>query len=432
MRLALLLTGNELMTGDTLDSNSAMIAQLCLDEGIQVAYKVTVPDDFDVLISEIERLSHTCEVLIVNGGLGPTSDDLTAEALAKVINQPICLHEAALTHLKNWCVARNYDVTNGLSKANKKQAMLPSGIELIPNAVGSAVGFKVTHNQCLIMCTPGVPHELKKMLKQEILPELKAGLPATQQAKRVRYRVFGYGESQLQQMITERYPNWPAELELGFRASMPLLEVKLKVDSIEQYALLDQWKSNIEELLGEHIVTEDDRSLAKVVIDLLNEQGKTVTCAESCTGGKIASLLTEISGASSVFEAGFVTYSNNIKHQLLAVSEQDLEKQGAVSETVVEQMLAGALDKSQADIGVAVSGIAGPNGGSEEKPVGTVYVAWGSKGAIQAQAFYFPGSRIFFQEIVSALSLDLIRRELLGSLEQPIYFSKRKLKSGAK
>jgi len=428
MRLALLLTGNELMTGDTLDSNSAMIAQLCLDEGIQVSYKVTVPDDFDLLISEIERLSHSCDVLIVNGGLGPTSDDLTAEALAQVIHQPICLHEAALTHLKNWCAARNYDVKNGLSEANKKQAMLPSGIELIPNAVGSAVGFKVTHNQCLIMCTPGVPHELKKMLKQEILPELKTGLPVTQQAKRVRYRVFGYGESQLQQIITEKYPDWPAELELGFRASMPLLEVKLKVDSVEQYALLDQWKSNLEGLLGEHIVTEDDRSLAKVVIDLLNEQGKTVTCAESCTGGKIASLLTEISGASSVFEAGFVTYSNRIKHQLLAVSEQVLEKQGAVSETVVKQMLTGALDKSRADIGVAVSGIAGPNGGSEEKPVGTVHVAWGSKNTIQAQAFYFPGSRVFFQKIVSALSLDLIRRELLGSVEQPIYFSKRKLK----
>jgi len=417
----LLLTGNELMTGDTLDSNSAMIAQMCLDQGIQVSYKATVSDDLNQLVCEIDRISTQADVLIVNGGLGPTTDDMTAQALSQVINKPITVHHEALAHLTRWCKARNYP----MSEANKKQAMLPEGIALVPNENGSAVGFKVRHHDCLIICTPGVPHELKTMFKQEILPELSTYLPETIQPKRVRYRVFGFGESNLQQRITEAFPDWPCELELGFRASMPLMELKLKVDRLEDHALLEIWQGKIEALVGDHIVTEDHRSLAKVVIDLLVEKGKKITFAESCTGGKIASLLTEVSGASSVFEAGFVSYSNEIKAKVLGVSEKDLSTEGAVSETVVSQMLRGALNISGADIGVAVSGIAGPEGGTKEKPVGTVWLAWGSMDDIKTRQFLFPGNRIFFQQIVSALALDLIRRDLLESKELPVYFTRQ-------
>jgi len=422
MKLKLLLTGNELMTGDTLDSNSAMIAKMSLDAGIQVNYKATVSDDLDQLVSEISRLSESSDVLIVNGGLGPTSDDLTAEALAIAMNVELEEHPVAIKHLVEWCTKRNY----GLSEANRKQANLPKGVEIVANASGSAVGFKIRLNDCLIVCTPGVPHELKTMMAQEILPQLSELLPNTHQPKRVRFRVFGYGESNLQELISKTYPDWPDQLELGFRASMPLLELKLKVDHLKDHALLNDWQAKIKALVGAHIVTDDNRSLAKVVIDLLAQQNKTITFAESCTGGKIASLLTEVSGASNVFEAGFVSYSNAIKTSLLNVSGIDLAEQGAVSETVVRQMLSGALKASGAEVGVSVSGIAGPNGGTDDKPVGTVYLAWGSQTSMQARAFYFPGNRIFFQQIVSALALDLIRRDLLGLEEAPIYFKERK------
>ena len=422
MKLKLLLTGNELMTGDTLDSNSAMIAKMCLETGIQVHYKATVSDDLDQLVSEISRLSESADVLIVNGGLGPTTDDLTAEALAIAMNVELEEHPLAINHLVAWCTKRNY----GLSEANRKQAILPKGVELVANENGSAVGFKTTLNGCLIICTPGVPHELKTMMAQEILPQLSKLLPNSHQPKRIRFRVFGYGESNLQELITNTYPDWPENLELGFRASMPLLELKLKVDQQKDHALLNEWQEKIKTLVGAHIVTDDKRSLAKVVIDLLAQQGKTITLAESCTGGKIASLITEVSGASSVFEAGFVSYSNTIKSSLLDVSEKDLAEQGAVSEAVVRQMLSGALKASGADVGVSVSGIAGPNGGSPDKPVGTVYLAWGSLTSMQARAFYFPGNRIFFQQIVSALALDLIRRNLLDIKQTPIYFKERK------
>ena len=422
MRLNLLLTGNELMTGDTLDSNSAMIAQLCFDQGIQVAAKSTIGDDFEQLVSEIKRLSQHAEVLIINGGLGPTSDDLTAAALARVLELPLVEHPQALQHLHSWCEQRNYPLTD----ANRKQAILPQGIELIANEVGSAVGFKATYQGCLLMCTPGVPHELKRMLQNHILPELNTLLPAHIQPKRVRFHVFGFGEANLQQLIKEQCADWPESLELGFRASMPLLEIKLKVNAREDYPLLESWTEKLRALLGAHIVTEDERSLAKVVIDLLAERKQTVTCAESCTGGKIASMLTEVAGSSQVFEAGFVTYANHIKHQVLGVSESSLQTHGAVSEAVVREMLSGALRTSGADLGVSVSGIAGPSGGSDEKPVGTVWLAWGSQSKMHSHCFYFPGNRAFFQRIVSALALDLIRRELLGIDEPADYFQTRR------
>jgi len=166
-----------------------------------------------------------------------------------------------------------------------------------------------------------------------------------------------------------------------------------------------------------------------VVIDLLVERGLKVTCAESCTGGKIASMLTEVAGASQVFEAGFVTYANNIKHDVLGVTEASLEQYGAVSEAVVREMLGGALRISGADLGVAVSGIAGPAGGTADKPVGTVWLAWGSANNMHAYEFYFPGNRLFFQKIVAALALDLIRRELLVIDEPADYFQTRRFRT---
>lgn len=420
-KIALLLTGNELMTGDIVDSNSAMIAEQFLDQGFEVAYKVTVADDMPLLVSEMERLSKAYDMLLVNGGLGPTTDDLTAEALAQAMSVEIAEHPAAMSHLESWCEKRNYP----LNAQNLKQAMLPASVDIVPNVTGSAVGFSCLLNQCLVVCTPGVPVELETMLTGQVLPLMHRHFPTNQQPKRHRLRVFGMGESGLQKRISETYPNMPEELEIGYRASMPLLELKLKVHQVEHYPILDEWYTKIHSLLGHHVVTEDQRSIAHVVKDLLLEADKKITFAESCTGGLIASLMTEVSGSSGVFDAGFVTYSNEAKHRMINVSEQNLMTHGAVSEVVVKEMLHGALNQSGADLGVAVSGIAGPTGGSDEKPVGTVWIAWGSLENIQARQFYFPGNRLYFQKIVAALGLDLIRRELISSHEEPVYFKER-------
>ncbi len=424
--VAILLTGNELMTGDIVDSNSVMMAEKLAEIGLKIRVKSTVGDELALLCAEMRRLSACSDVLLVNGGLGPTADDLTAQALAEVMGVSLVEHEGALEHLLAWCAKRNYP----LNEANRKQAMLPQGVELVPNGNGTAVGFRAPLGDCTVICTPGVPPELALMLDKEILPTLRHLASDTYEAKRIRLRLFGIGESSLQQKIKDNCPDWPEALELGFRASLPLLELKLQVEKREHHALLPQWEARMRELFGEHVVTDDQQSMGEVLVAQLLERGLKVTCAESCTGGLIASLLTQVSGASAVFEAGYVTYSNDIKQRLLGVSERSLQQHGAVSEAVVKEMLSGALHHSGADLGVAVSGVAGPSGGSEEKPVGTVWLAWGSATLMRAREFYFPMSRKRFQLMVATLALDLLRRHMLGSTEEPWYFAERQRQKG--
>jgi nicotinamide-nucleotide amidase len=425
LKVQLLLTGNEIMSGDVIDSNSAMIAQLLKAIGIEVQRKVTVGDDLNILVNEIKTITQQTDILIINGGLGPTIDDMTAQALALAANKPIVRHSQAMQHLKSWCQQRNYR----LSEPNKKQADLPQGCEIIANNVGSAVGFKLTLNQCEIYCTPGVPSELKLMLEQEIIPELKQKIPEHLKTTVKRMQVFGIGESNIQKIIDENFPNWPSEIELGFRAAMPLIEVKLTSRNSQASKLAEVWQRKVTALLGDHIIGENSAKLNKVVVELLTKQQKTITFAESCTGGLIASQLTQVAGASQVFEAGFITYSNNIKTKLLEVNEKILDQHGAVSEQTVLAMAKGALLKSQADYVVAVSGVAGPDGGTPEKPVGIVWIAWGNNDIINTCCLYLPGNRHYFQHYVAAASLDLIRRMLISSSESAYYLEERKFKT---
>ncbi len=422
-RIQLLLTGNELMSGDVVDTNSTMIAKKLEEKGLSLQRKVVVGDDVVLLKQEIESISTMADVLIVNGGLGPTVDDLTAEVLADVVEQGLEENEFALSHLESWCTQRNFR----LDGPNRKQAILPKGVAIVPNPVGSAVGFSIEHNNCLIICTPGVPSELKAMLDQTILGLLTDRFTGLNETSVYHLPVFGLGESTIQRMIGEAIPSWPASVELGFRASLPLVDVKLTIQSSEDEKARERCLVELRALLGAHVVAEQETSMPKVVVDLLLQQGKTLATAESCTGGLIASQITAISGASAVFEMGVVSYSNRIKHDLLNVQSMSLEEHGAVSEAVVREMALGALQQSQSDYVIAVSGIAGPDGGTELKPVGTVWVAWGGEGKIDAQCLYFPGPRIYFQQLVAAVGLDLIRRRLLGVDEAPLYFKQRRL-----
>ena len=263
------------------------------------------------------------------------------------------------------------------------------------------------------------------MFDVQILPRLNLQQGAA--LKRYRFRVFGMGESGIQQRLLKSGVEMPEGVELGFRASVPMLELKLQAEREDDYPLLEQAAQAAKDLFGAHIVTEDERTIAHVVKDILLEQGKRVTFAESCTGGLISSMMTELDGASQVFDAGFVTYSNEMKTRMLGVSGATLTEYGAVSEPVVREMLYGALESSGADLGVAVSGVAGPSGGTKDKPVGTVWVAWGSLDDIHAHCFYFPIDRKRFQVIVAALAFDLLRRELLNVADEAVYMKERAL-----
>ena len=292
---------------------------------------------------------------------------------------------------------------------------------IVHNPRGSAVGFALEVSGTLILTTPGVPSELRAMLP-EVCDRIVAAIGGGQ-THRVRLQTFGIGESTIQALIDHDDAPWPDSVVLGYRAGMPQLEMKLTAASASPE--VDQCRQTLERLFGDHIIGEDDVTLAGALQQVLCDQGKKMVTAESCTGGLIASMMTAEPGSSAVFEAGFVTYANSIKHSVLGVSEASLETDGAVSETVVEQMLAGALAESGADIGIAVSGVAGPGGGSEEKPVGTVWLAWGTKNEVHTLQTVLPTDRVMFQKLVAAAGLDLIRRQLLGLPKLPHYFSRR-------
>ncbi len=421
MNIQLLMTGNELMSGVTVDSNSALIAQKLASLGLAVHARSTIGDDLPLLVRELQRLAAEADVLIVNGGLGPTVDDLTAQALAQAAGVPLAEHPQALAHLTQWLAPRGI----ALNAANRKQAVLPAGCELLANPAGSAVGFYLPLGRCLVLCTPGVPSELKRMLDEQVLPLLQARFPGIDPLLETRLHLFGIGESSLQQLLDDAFPDWPAAIELGFRAGLPTLELKLRSRGEASRALHEQWKHKVLGVVGPLVVAEGEDTLGRAFVRLLSTRGLTVTTAESCTGGQMAALITEVPGASAVFGAGFVTYADAMKTAVLGVDAAVLQQHGAVSEAVVRQMAKGALTRSGADYAVAVSGIAGPDGGSPGKPAGTVWVAWGQRSALHARCLHFPLGRRHFQATVAALGLDLVRREVLGITAEPRYFRER-------
>ncbi|MFQ3339425.1 MAG: nicotinamide-nucleotide amidase [Colwellia sp.] len=423
-KVQLLLTGNELMTGDIVDSNSAMIAQVLKNIGLGIYRKVTIADDLALLVNEITYMASTSDILIINGGLGPTVDDLTAQALALAIGEQLNQHVQAYTHLSNWCQQRGVQ----LNAPNLKQAMLPKTCQIIANRNGSAVGFSVRYKDCDIYCTPGVPHELKTMLNEQIIAIIAKSMPSGVITDITRLQVFGLGESSLQKIIDQQLSDWPTEIKLGFRAGMPLLEVKLTINTAQGLALKPLWQKKLTDVIGDHLIAEiqgKPKSIAEHLLNQLQKNDLKVTTAESCTGGLIASKLTEVSGSSISFEAGFVTYSNAMKIAILDVPDYLFEQYGAVSEAVVIAMAKGSLLKSKADLTIAVSGVAGPNGGSDDKPVGTVWFAWGSIDNIKTQCLLLPYKRHQFQQFSAAIGIDLLRRYQQNLTTIPNYVIER-------
>lgn len=417
-KVALLLTGNELMSGDTVDSNSSRIAIVLGERQIAISKKITVGDDQELLRESLRALCQDAGVVIINGGLGPTEDDLTADVVADVLGERLTDHPKAIKHLEEWCEKRGLE----LNASNLKQALLPESADIVDNPIGSAVGFAVEIGESLVITTPGVPVELTAMLPeigQRVAQRVGSGTTYIR-----RLQTFGIGESTIQELVNERNQDWPEGVVLGFRSGLPQLELKLQVDDEALLEKRDQAEQLLLELIGDHVIGEDSDQLAMALQRVLVEKRMTLTTAESCTGGLIASLITKEAGSSQVFGAGFVTYANTAKQQVLHVSEDTINSHGAVSEGVVRAMLLGALTKANADIGIAVSGVAGPGGGSEDKPVGTVWLAWGTKDNNDAIRLQIPGSRERFQILVAAIGLDLMRRQLLELPPIPHYIKR--------
>ena len=411
MKIATLSIGDEVVFGEIVDTNAPFIAARLYDIGFKVRQHLAVGDVEGDIIEAIRTLAATSEAVIATGGLGPTIDDLTARAAAKATDRRLVLNETALTHLKEFLAKRG----RSLDRANEKQALLPAKSNLIPNPTGTACGFYFQHNGCFFYFLPGVPKEMELMVEESIIPLLRE---RSTQEKIIRVKilkVFGVPEAQLDTMlkgVTE--PGSP--VTVAFQVDFPQILVKLRSEGdneMHTVAALDDVCRKCREILHRHLFAEDYETMDSVVAALFHEKGLTISLAESCSGGLVAKRITDIPGSSSYFLEGAVTYSNDAKIRSLGVSPQLLEEKGAVSSEVAMAMARRIRKLSGSDIALAITGVAGPDGGTSEKPVGTVFIALAAHSCCHAKRYRFTGNRAEIRAVTSFMALDWLRRYLL-------------------
>ena len=402
-------TGDELTTGRTTDTNAGFIADKLLGLGVDVVAILTVgdrPERLKWVWTEALRMAH---LVIATGGLGPTADDLTTETVAALFDRPVTLDEDVAARIRQLFKLFN----RVMPENNLKQAMFPAGATIVPNALGTAPGYRLqvgsTDDPRHLVVLPGVPREMKPMLVETVLPWV-ATLGGADPIGYRTFQTFGISESGLDEVIAAI----PGEGRWSFRANFPEVSVRVTVRGRDVEARLDAFAREVHARLGAYIYGEGDTSMEVEVGRLLRQRGMTVGFAESCTGGLVAHRLTNVPGSSAYFRGSIAAYANDVKEATLGVPAALLERHGAVSEEVVAAMAEGARNGLGVDVAVATSGIAGPDGGTEEKPVGTVCVGLASASGGAARRYQLWGNREWVKLLASQIALDWVRRHLLG------------------
>jgi competence/damage-inducible protein CinA-like protein len=410
MRAILINTGTELLLGDVQDAHLAFIAREILPLGLRIDERRTVPDT-DVIRRTLAELFPHCEILFITGGLGPTTDDITREMVADSLGMELYQDPQLLAWLQQRLQVRGIKWTAGIGR----QADVLPGARILPNENGSASGFYLKANinpripSPHLFVLPGPPRELQPMFRKFAMPILNSILEVPLPVERRSYSIVGVGESLVEKAIGEKVLAIPG-IELGYCASPGEVEVRI----IGQRDAIQAADAIIRDGLGVSIFSDNDETLEEVVVKLLKQQNETLATAESCTGGLIANKTTNVSGASEVFVAGYVTYANSAKSDVLGVDPKLIDKNGAVSEAVAKAMAVGARRRAASKHGLATTGIAGPTGGSADKPVGTVYIALASGDSdTVVRKFVFPTDRETFKQLAAQTALDLLRRRLL-------------------
>ena len=410
MRAILINTGTELLLGDVQDAHLAFIAREIFPLGLRIEERRTVPDS-EVIRRTLTELFPHCEILFVTGGLGPTTDDITREMVAESLGLELHQDPQLLAWLQQRLQVRGIKWTSGIAR----QADVLAGARVLPNENGSASGFYLKANinpripSPHVFVLPGPPRELQPMFTKFAMPILKSIIEVPSQVERRSYSIAGMGESLVEKAIGEKVLAIPG-IELGYCARPGEVEVRVIGDrkAIQAADVIIRGE------LGLSIFSDNDEALEEVVVRLLKQRKQTLATAESCTGGLIANQITNVSGASEVFLAGYITYANSAKNDVLNVDSKLIEKNGAVSEAVARAMAEGARTRAASTYGLATTGIAGPTGGSDEKPVGTVYIALASEDSeTVARKFFFPTDRETFKQLAAQAALDLLRRRLL-------------------
>lgn len=414
MKIEMICTGEEVLAGQIVDTNAAWLGNLLMEHGFETARRTTVGDRLEDLVDVFTERSHCADIILVNGGLGPTADDLSAAAMAKAMGAELVENTQWSGHLKRWFAQRNKELT----ASNLKQAYLPKDALMVDNPVGTACGFAVKFNRAWLYFTPGVPHEFKEMVHNQFLPFVKSQQQAEQKVSVIKLLTLGMGESAMAEKL--ECLSWPDGVTLGYRSYMPYVELKLIARDVDPQAQDNAMRQAVE-ALGDSVVAEHQETLAAEVHGLLVGSSKTLVVAESLTGGMISNQLVAFPGSSSYLRQGIVSYCNEAKMQLLNVSEQTIDQHTEVSHECVAQMAAGAAKAlgnkyPEADFAVATSGMAGPASDSDTMPVGTVVIGvkYAEKIVCQTLALSSDRSRQYIRELTTAVALDMLRRAVLG------------------
>ncbi len=407
MTCAVFCIGTELTRGELVDTNGPWLAAALTDLGFEVAEKATVDDDPARIIATLKRLAGWAKVIVCTGGLGPTTDDMTSEAVAEALGVPVERDEGSLDAIRR----RFEKIGRTMSESNAKQADFPRGADVLANPIGTAPGFCVTIGEATAFFMPGVPREMKRMFDEQVVPRIRPLAP--NDSHQVRLRTFGLPESIVGERLAGIEETFTG-VTIGYRAHFPEIEVKVLArarDEASAHALCDAAAAEVKKRLADVVYGDGDDTFAGVVGRALRSRGYTLAIAESCTGGLVGHMLTREPGASDFLLVDAVTYANSAKTQLLGVGEDVLRGHGAVSAEVAAAMAEGVRRVSGADVALSLTGVAGPTGGTDEKPVGTVYIALASpKGTIvKHRSLGSFGDRVMIQTLASYVGLQLVR-----------------------
>ncbi len=412
MKAEIVSVGTELLLGEIVDTNASTLSQKLAELGIDVHYRHTVGDNHTRLTEVIATALGRADIVILTGGLGPTEDDLTREAIAAATGQPLVRVPESEQRLREFFAARN----RPLADSNLKQADAPVGAVHLENVCGTAPGIFMRWQGRLIFAAPGPPTEMREMAQRSILPILRQELGGTQQLFTRSLQLMDIGESQVADILGDII-SAQTDPTLALYAAPANVRIRMATKAPDEAAAEAKFapvEARIRELLGNHVFGLDSQTMAEVVEQLLRERGQTLAVAESCTGGLLASRITDISGASDVFLAGVVSYANEAKISLLGVPAETIAEHGAVSEECARAMAEGVRRVAGADYGLATTGIAGPTGGTDEKPVGLVYMALADERGTIVQKQFWPGTREQFKQRVSQMVLGMLRKRILG------------------
>lgn len=426
MEAIVLSIGDELVLGQTVDANSAWLSARLAEQGIATRYHQTLADELEPITAAIQSASQQAPLVLITGGLGPTEDDLTRQALAEALASPLVRDADSLAQIEAFFAARG----KPMPERNKVQANRPQAAAAVLNDAGTAPGIHATLNQAAIYAMPGVPREMRRMYDNTIKPALdEANRQNPRDVLRTRkLNTFGQGESDVAELLKAHMAR-DANPTVGTTVTNGIVSVRLRArcpTNEQADAALDRLTEQIEQALGPIVFGRDEQTLQQSVIGLLKDHALRLATAESCTGGLIGAMLTDVAGSSEAYLGGWVTYTNAMKQNELGVAGSVLAEHGAVSEPVVRSLAEGALHKSGADLAVSVSGVAGPGGGTDQKPVGTVWIGLAGRASptsdtngqpgleTEAMQFRLPGDRPAVRDRAAKCALQMIRLRLLG------------------